>query len=339
MCAFMRLSFALRSTPRATSSHHRSIYMDSTTTVRIGQTANGSVTIDSTSGVLSQFAYIGNTSGYTGEFSVNGAGSTWTNASRLYDGFYGTGTLNITGGGVVNNDFACLGYYADSVGTAKVDGKDSKWTNTSDLYVGYGATGPGNHRRRRSQQRHRFIGYDADPPTSISTGRVYGDGTNSKWTNNADLAVGYYGNGTLNITGGGAVAATSVYVSSLSLLAIDVGNGSQLAVNNGTGAITYDGAVRILAGANAASGIAYTPITATSWSGGGTCQPIGGTWNATVHSFTASVVQSGTSGNQLTINLKDIQRLLIDGSLGASFAQRLQTPRSTLPPRPSAASP
>ncbi|MGA2060212.1 MAG: hypothetical protein ABSG67_06995 [Thermoguttaceae bacterium] len=99
---------------------------DSSTTVRIGQTSNGTVTIDSNSDVLSRFAYIGYSSGYTGEFTVDGAGSTWTNSSRIYAGYSGNGVLNITGGGAVINDFGCLGYIADSVGTVKVDGKDSK---------------------------------------------------------------------------------------------------------------------------------------------------------------------------------------------------------------------
>ena len=157
--------------------------------------------------------------------------------------------------------------------------------------------------------------------TSSSLGTVTVDGTKSKW-NSYSLYVGvgssgyYFGKGTLNILGGGAVTATS----SKSLLAIDVGNGSQLIINNGTGSIGSTGAIRILAGANASAGIAYTPISASSFYNYTTYQPIGGMWNSTTHKFTASAVQQGFSDTQTTINLKNFQRLLIDGSLGASFA-------------------
>ncbi len=83
--------------------------------------------------------------------------------------------------------------------------------------------------------------------------------------------------------------------------------------------ITNNGTVRILAGANA-NPLAgpYSPISA-AWSGSGICQPIGGTWNATDHTFTASAAQLGSTGTETTINLKSTQRLLIDGLLGASF--------------------
>jgi hypothetical protein len=138
---------------------------------------------------------------------------------------------------------------------------------------------------------------------------------NTSWDGN--------GQGTLNISGGGSVTATSVSINSQSLLAIDVDNGSQLTVNNGTGTITNNGTVRILAGTGAAANVPYTPISAGTWSGTGIYQVIGGIWDSTAHTFTASAVQTGLSGTPITIDLKNIQRLLVtDGGLGASFAPK-----------------
>ena len=295
------------------------------TTVRIAQTENGSVAVDSQSDVVSQYAFIGYSSGLTGAFTVDGAGSTWTDSARITVGYGGIGTLNITGGATVSDDIGYLGYIAQSSGSAKIDGAGSKWTNTSQLYVGFW----GNGRLQITgggalSDTFCDIGYSTyDLPPSIGAGIVTVDGANSKLTNSSSLIVGSSGAGTLNISGAAAVKATSVSINSVSLLAVDVGNGSQLTVNNGSGMVTNNGTVRILAGANAAAGVPYTPISATAsaWGGSGSYQPIGGTWDSTGHTFTASAVQMGLSGEDITIYLDNTQRLLVtDAGLGASFA-------------------
>ena len=155
------------------------------------------------------------------------------------------------------------------------------------------------------------------------------DGSGSKWTNNGSLVIGghglgNYGSGTLNITNGGVVTATSVLINSQSLLAMDVGNGSLLSVGNGT--FTNGGTVRLAVGASAVGGVAYTPISALNWSGSGTYETIGGTWNANTHQFTASAVETGTSGTAVNLNGK--RRVMVSDSgtggtgwsVGASFA-------------------
>ena len=309
----------------------------SSTNAYIAQTADGSVTINSQSQVLSQYAFIGCLSGLTGAFTVDGPGSTWTNGSRIFVGYSSVGTLNVTGGAVVNNGLGYLGYIADSAGIAKVDGAGSKWSNSSQLYVGFWGSGRLEITGGGAvSDSFAELGYSTyDEPPSIGTGMVTVDGNNSKWTNNSSLYVGNTGIGTLNVSGGGAVTATSASVNSQSLLAIDVGNGSQLAINNGTDTITNNGTVRILAGAIAAADVPYSPISAGTWSGTGTYQPIGGTWDSTAHSFTASAVQTGLSGTPITIYLKSIQRLLVtDYGLAQVSPQLPPIRRSLLPPRP-----
>ena len=72
-------------------------------------------------------AYIGYSSGSTGTATVDGAGSKLKAASsfgsnnpNLYVGYSGTGTLNVTNGGVVSSDYCSyIGDLAGSNGTAR----------------------------------------------------------------------------------------------------------------------------------------------------------------------------------------------------------------------------
>ena len=59
----------------------------------------------------------------------------------------------------------------------------------------------------------------------------------------------------------------------------DVGQGSQLILNNGAGTISNHGTVRLLAGASPAANANYAPISATIWNGVGIYQALGGTWD------------------------------------------------------------
>ena len=107
-----------------------------------------------------------------------------------------------------------------------------------------------------------------------------------------------------------------------SLIAINVSNNSMLTIGNGTGKITNEGKVRILAGMSPVGNAIYSPIVAT-WNSSG-IQALGGTWNATTHEFTVSAVQPGESGAAVNIDRLSTQRVLIGDSatqwsLGASF--------------------
>ena len=149
-------------------------------------------------------------------------------------------------------------------------------------------------------------------------------GAGSAWTNTGSLTIGASGTGTLHVFGGGAITATSVSVNSSSLLAIDVGRDSSLTVNNGTGTLTNNGTVRILAGANVPANATFTPISAAWSDTAGTYQALGGTWDTENHFFRASAVQPALAGSTVTVDLASIQRILATDnttgwSLGASF--------------------
>jgi T5SS/PEP-CTERM-associated repeat protein len=413
----------------------------SSTDACVGNTSDGTLTVDNGSNLASGYSYLGDSSGSVGTATVSGARSTWS-AGEVVVGESGSGTLNVIGGGTINFESASLGAQPESTGVVTVDGPDSTWTNFWGPTVGnYGSgtlniTGGGIVNNRHGTMtigsysvgvvtvdgngsllnssdagENLFIGFSGGSgmlnithggtvngysgqigafPGSSSTSVVNVDGSGSTWTTGigGEIYVGLYGNGAMNITGGGTVSSVFGFVgyqpgssgvvtvdgvgskwtvtdnmlrigssngcigtlnisgggamteewvpiASNSVLGIDVGKGSSLTLTgngtitgNGTtvtnGTITNNGTVRILAGAGVAAGNVYSPISATTWSGSGVYQALGGTWNPTSHMFTVSDVQQGTSGAPVTIDLDGVQRVLIGDSgtgwsVGASF--------------------
>ncbi len=214
-----------------------------------------------------------------------------------------------------------------STGSATISGSGSTWTATLGVTVGGAGDGKlridgGGTVNSPSDVPGAAASYIAQGYNSMSTVAV--DGAGSTWTNGANLSIGAAGTGTLSITGDGAVTAASLSIGSTSLAAIDVGRCSSLTVGGGTGAITNNGAVRILAGAGVPTGGNYRPISAGTWGGSGTVQAVGGTWNAGSQQFTASAVVPATSGTPVQFDLSRQQRALISDaatgwSVGASF--------------------
>ncbi len=70
--------------------------------ISVGYRGSGVLNITGGGAVSSWSGRIGSQSGSTGEATVNGVGSTWTNSSDLNVGRYGSGVLNITDGGLVS---------------------------------------------------------------------------------------------------------------------------------------------------------------------------------------------------------------------------------------------
>jgi T5SS/PEP-CTERM-associated repeat protein len=290
----------------------------------VGNSGNGILNIINSGSVSDSVGYIGSNSGSAGTATVTGAGSTWTNNQIIIGEYSGNGLLNISSGGNVSNDNGLIGYFSGSAGTVTVDGAGSAWTNGAWLYVGDSGNGLLNISSGGSVSNvNGNIGFD-----NGSSGTVTVDGAGSTWTNKDWLYVGNSGNGILSISDGALVSAKTVSCNSASLLSIDVGNGSLLNVNNGSGTLTNNGTVRILAGAKPTAGASFSPISAGTWTGTGTYQPLGGMWDAINHLFTASAVQSGAAGSPVTVDLASIQRIIVNDTgpggtgwaVGASFA-------------------
>jgi len=84
----------------------------------VGKTADGTLTVDDDSDLLSRYGYLGYDPGVTGEVTITGVGSTWNNGWELCVGDQGSGIVNIANGGEIvvdNNTYVARG--ASSTGT------------------------------------------------------------------------------------------------------------------------------------------------------------------------------------------------------------------------------
>jgi fibronectin-binding autotransporter adhesin len=289
----------------------------------VGESGNGVLRITDHGTATCSSARIANFG--VGKVTVDGEGSAWSSSGGLSVGGLNSGQLEITNGGTVSNTSANVGESSGSFGKVTVDGAGSTWINSGELRVGSGASGTlrivnGAVVTSPSARIGMWTG---------SSGTVTIDGALSKWSNSGVLYVGSSGAATLSIAGGSSVTAGSISMNNQSLLAIDVGRASSLLVAGGTGTFTNNGQLRIVAGAGVPvnNSITYSPISAKTWGGTGTCQPIGGTWDATNHLFKASGVTTRSSGSPVSLDLASIQRASVtydrtsdpDWALGASF--------------------
>jgi fibronectin-binding autotransporter adhesin len=188
---------------------------DSDETVYIGETSNGSLTIDGGDDLQSRYTYIGYNAGVTGEVAVTGAGSTWKNNEgpyygySFYVGYRGTGSLTITDRGSVSTSDNYIGGQSGSTGKVIVRGAGSTWTSSLYSHVGlYGIGTLDITDGATVNNNHSYIG------TCVgSTGVVTVTGAGSTWTNSGSLYVGDLGSGTLVITDGGKVdVAKGTYI-------------------------------------------------------------------------------------------------------------------------------
>jgi len=294
-----------------------------------GYSGSGTLTIADGVSVTSSSAYVGLRSGSTGAATITGSGTKWTNSGSLYVGDSGTGSLNINNGGQVSNTSGYVGYNSGSAGTVSVNGNGSTWINTSTLYVGY--NGIGNlsitNGGKVSNNNSRISNNTGASGSTVSV-----NGSGSSWSNAGTLYIGYTGSGTrigkLSISDGGAVTANTVSINAVSSLTTDIGKGSSLTVGGGTGTITNNGIIRLVAGAGAANGT-YTPVSAGTWAGTGTVQALGGIWDLNNHAVTVSNAITGTAGSALTADLATTQRFLFtDSAAGKSVGAGFQATAS-----------
>lgn len=282
--------------------------------------SDGGKLTDQGSGGLSIGSNLG-----VGAVDVDGAGSTCTITDGLLSvANSGTGYLNITNGGTVTDTVAIISPGGSSVGSVLVEGPNSTWNNTSNLVVSEG--GPGSLAIEKGAavfDASMVIGYQ-------ELGNVTVDGPGSVSQSSGQIIIGEAGGvGTLAISNGGSVQGASLAINAGSILSMNVGDGS--ALNLGSGQITEDGTVRLKAAADATAGGVYSPIAAGSWSGTGTVQAIGGTWNASNETFTVSSFASGTAGSPVTVDQSKQQRMLITDLVSGNevYANFLSTTAST----------
>ena len=155
----------------------------------VGQSGNGTLTIEAGGQVSDTFCMLGQAFGSAGTATVIGTNSKWANSADLYVAYSGSGSVTVDAGGSVSNAIGYLGYSSGSTGIITVTGTGSKWTNSGGLYVGKSGSGSLNLR---------------------GNGNVSASSTTINSSSLLSLDVGYgslltVGNGTGTITNSGKV--------------------------------------------------------------------------------------------------------------------------------------
>jgi T5SS/PEP-CTERM-associated repeat protein len=304
----------------------------SSTSPAVGFIADGTLTVDGGSDLVTGDSRLGHSAGVTGIATVTGSGSTWTAAYIRVGYSYGTGIFNITNGASVTSRQGLMGGAVgatDALGIVTIDGAGSTWTGTGGTFtVGNYGTGIMKITNGGTFTNSGTVPILVIAHNSAAKGTVIVDGSGSKMNIGSLYFGGSYtppgtGLGKLSVGSGGAVTVnTLVRINTASIVTTDLGRGSSLSVGSGT--LTNNGTIRLVAGAGAANG-AYTPITAGTWDGSGSVQALGGIWNATDHTVSVSTAATGAAGTTLSADLAATQRFLFtDGSTGKSVGAALK---------------
>jgi T5SS/PEP-CTERM-associated repeat protein len=162
--------------------------------------------------------------------TVSGTNSKLT-LDALNVGAFSTATLNISAGGQVENSGdAIVGDSLDNAGIVNIDGANSLWQNTG--FVEFGENGHGALNITgggRAEIGNVFIGRGATVGLIAGTGTVTVSGVTSQLLA-GNLHVGLIGEGTLNITSGGAVinAGTELLIGRDTRGEVNIASGGRL---------------------------------------------------------------------------------------------------------------
>ena len=177
-----------------------------------GNTQSGRLSIEDGSTVTSEDGTIANFSTSTGQATVRGDGSMWTNSHCLTVGNSGNGSLTIEDGGSISSVAVIVASQPMSTGTAIVSGANSRIAVNASILVG--RTGNGTFLIEDGGMASSEFGIIANDAESSGAATVRGNG--STWNSNSQLRVGDAGNGTLTIEDGGSISSASVAIASLS---------------------------------------------------------------------------------------------------------------------------
>jgi T5SS/PEP-CTERM-associated repeat protein len=176
-------------------------------------------------------------------------------------------------------------------------------TSSSSIYIG--GDGGGALLIEAGGQVSNTSGYVGN--NSGSTGTVTVIGTNSNWTNSSTLYVGSAGSGTLTIETGGQVAAKRVTINNKSVVGLHVSGNNMLLLGSTTeaGVVTNSGKTNLYADVFLPAA-GYTPISdlqrrSMTWSGTGTYNAFGGTWDSVSKTFVVPAATGVGAGNTATL--------------------------------------
>ncbi|MEM0965649.1 MAG: autotransporter-associated beta strand repeat-containing protein [Verrucomicrobiota bacterium] len=180
-------------------------------------------------------AFVGDSSGSSGDVTVSGAGSRWENTNGLRIGNDGDASLTISDGGVVTNSSlvntnsngrSVIAFSASSTSMVTVTGAGSQWLNqnasNNPTAIDVGGNGDATLLIEAGGIVSNANGLVARGSNSTSSVTV--TGTDSTWTSSGQMNIGVGGVGTLLVEDGGSV------ISNQSAIAANVGSEGSVTV-------------------------------------------------------------------------------------------------------------
>lgn len=290
-----------------------------------GYKSNGTLTIAGGEDVRCARGYLGFEAGSIGIGTVAGSGSTWTTTSSLSIGQNGgRGRLNVMSQAQVACNLLYIGNTIGSNGAITVTGLGSTLTGTGHCYIGNNGTGTltvkdGGLVSNRNANVGCVVG---------ALGEVAVTGLGSTWTSDGPLLLGISGTATMTVSDGGLVTARNLRIGANSVARLHVSGNGLVTLGNAslTGSFTNNGLTRLYADAFLPMA-GYRPISECQnrtmiWSGTGTIQTLGGSWNSSAKTFTPTTLTALNAGTVDSISNGERMRITnpADGRrVGASF--------------------
>lgn len=205
---------------------------------------------------LGGFGYLAWDAGSAGAVTIDGAGSTWTNANGLYIGFGGTGVLTVSNGGSMQNgSFANVGFSPGASGAVSITGAGSVFGTGGALSIGGNVSGAGGT---------GSLDVESGGRVSAGTLNVWNTGQLSLAGAGAIEAATASIDGSFDVGSGGASIDGDLVLTSAATTGLGTGGGVAI-----TGSATLGGALDVTIDAAAAAG-QYTLLEADGGLGGST---------------------------------------------------------------------
>ncbi len=165
-------------------------------------TGTGTLTLAGGADLSNRTAHIGFFTGSSGNASISGAGTTWSNTGSVFVGRSGSGTLAIGNQAQVSSLSAGVGHASGSSGSVTLSDAGSGWTTTSGYVVGRQGSGEVTVQSGASASTFSLtIGSDTG-----GRGTATVSGAGSTWNSTQSVSVGRTGIGNLTISAGGVVS-------------------------------------------------------------------------------------------------------------------------------------
>lgn len=195
---------------------------------------NGGTAQIGADGAAASSVWIGQNAGQIGALEVNGPDVVLTAPGGVFVGFSGSGSLDISGGGVVNGGGTTIAATNTASGSVTVDGEGSA-LNSAGFTVGYDGEGTLDI----TNGGYVFSTSSTIGSGSTGSGHVTIDGEGSSWQSLYTLYVGYDGDATLDISNGGAMSSQGAYVGFQS------GSSGEVTVDGDESLWTVDGELNV----------------------------------------------------------------------------------------------